>query len=31
LEKKFKNAGKELVWQWFFPAKELTYVAETKK
>jgi integron integrase len=31
LEKKFKNAGKELVWQWFFPAKELTYVAETNE
>ena len=28
LEKKYKNAGKELTWQWFFPAKELTYVAE---
>jgi integron integrase len=28
LEKKYKNAGKELVWQWFFPAKELTYVPD---
>jgi integrase len=28
LEKKYKNAGKELIWQWFFPAKELTYVPE---
>jgi integron integrase len=28
-EKKYKNAGKELVWQWFFPARELTYVADT--
>jgi len=26
LEKKYKNAGKELIWQWFFPAKTLTYV-----
>ncbi|MBN2061912.1 MAG: integron integrase [Deltaproteobacteria bacterium] len=29
LEKKYKNAGKELVWQWFFPAKALTYVSDT--
>jgi integron integrase len=28
LEKKYKNAGKELVWQWFFPAKALTYVSD---
>ena len=28
LEKKYKNAGKELVWQWFFPAKQLTYVPD---
>ena len=26
LEKKYKNAAKELVWQWFFPAKTLTLV-----
>lgn len=31
LEKKYKNAGKELIWQWFFPAKELTYVTETRE
>jgi len=30
LEKKYKNAGKELVWQWFFPAKTLTYVEDEK-
>ncbi|SPD73416.1 Integrase/recombinase (modular protein) [uncultured Desulfobacterium sp.] len=30
LETKYKNAGKELIWQWFFPAKTLTYVRETK-
>jgi integron integrase len=30
LEKKYKNAPKELVWQWFFPAKMLTYVHEEK-
>ncbi|MEN8212320.1 MAG: integron integrase [Thermodesulfobacteriota bacterium] len=28
MEKKSKNAGKEFPWQWLFPAKELTYVAE---
>lgn len=27
LEKKYRQAGKELPWQWFFPAKTLTYVA----
>lgn len=26
LERKYKNAPKEFVWQWFFPAKELTHV-----
>lgn len=26
LEKKYKNAARELVWQWFFPAKGLTTV-----
>ncbi len=26
---KYKNAGKEFSWQWFFPAKTLTFVAET--
>ncbi|MCF8068294.1 MAG: integron integrase [Desulfobacterales bacterium] len=31
LEKKYKNAPKELIWQWFFPAKELTFVAETNE
>jgi len=29
LEKKDKNAPKELVWQWFFPAKTLTLIPET--
>ena len=28
LEVKYKNAPKELTWQWFFPARELTFVAE---
>jgi len=31
LEKKYRNAPKELVWQWFFPAKELTFVVETNE
>ncbi len=26
LEKKYKNAAKELIWQWFFPAPTLTVV-----
>ena len=26
LEKKYRNAPKELIWQWFFPAKTLTTV-----
>jgi hypothetical protein len=26
LEKKYKNASRELIWQWFFPAMELTFV-----
>jgi len=29
LEEKYKNCAKELVWQWFFPAKTLTLVPET--
>ncbi|MFP4452666.1 MAG: integron integrase [Desulfobacterales bacterium] len=29
LEAKYPNAPKELIWQWFFPAKELTFVADT--
>ena len=31
LEKKYKNAGKDFIWQWFFPAKTLTFVKETKE
>lgn len=31
LEKKYKNASRELVWQWFFPAKTLTFVPETEE
>ena len=28
LEVKYKNAPKELTWQWFFPSKKLTFVAD---
>ena len=29
LEKKYKYAPKKFVWQWFFPAKRLTWVQKT--
>jgi integron integrase len=29
IEKKYKNAAKELTWQWFFPAKNLTRIKDT--
>jgi integron integrase len=29
LDKKFPNAAKEFVWQWLFPAQDLTHVPET--
>ncbi len=29
LGRKYRNAAKEFPWQWFFPARNLTYVAET--
>lgn len=31
LEKKYKNASKELVWQWFFPAKGHTFIMELEQ
>ncbi|MEW6609811.1 MAG: tyrosine-type recombinase/integrase [bacterium] len=31
LEKKYKDCGKELIWQWFFPAKILTFVPDSKE
>ncbi|MBS1258347.1 MAG: Tyrosine recombinase XerC [Candidatus Scalindua arabica] len=31
IEKKYKNCSKELIWQWFFPAKQLTTVTDTKE
>jgi integron integrase len=30
IDRKWKNAAKELVWQWFFPAKTLTFVPVEK-
>lgn len=29
LEKKYTNAVRELVWQWFFPANDVTVIPET--
>ncbi len=31
LDRKYKNAVKEFIWQWFFPAKSLTPLSETKE
>ena len=31
IEQKYKNAPRELIWQWFFPAKELTFVADSNE
>ncbi len=31
LEKKYKNAARELIWQWFFPQKTLTLVEGTNE
>jgi len=31
LEKKYANCGKELIWQWFFPAKMLTFVPDSRE
>ena len=31
IEKKYKDAGKEFIWQWFFPAKSLTFVKGVKE
>ena len=31
LEKKYKNAAKEFIWQWFFPAPTLTFVPELRE
>jgi integrase len=29
LDRKYKNAAKDFIWQWFFPARQLTYVEAT--
>jgi len=29
VEKKYRNAAKDFIWQWFFPAKQMTYVEAT--
>ena len=31
LEKKYKNAAKELIWQWFFPAPTLTFIPKLRE
>ena len=31
LESKYKHAAKEFIWQWFFPAKQLTSVQKTEE
>ena len=31
LEKKYRNASKDFIWQWFFPQQTLTFIAETKE
>jgi len=31
LEKKYPKAGKDFIWQWFFPQKSLTIVEDTKE
>jgi integrase len=31
LEKKYPNAAKDFIWQWFFQQELLTFVAETKE
>jgi integron integrase len=31
LESKYRHAAKEVIWQWFFPAKQLTSVQKTEE
>jgi integrase len=31
LEKKYKNAAREYIWQWFFPAAQLTFIREPRE
>ena len=30
-DRKYKNAAKYFIWQWFFPAQSLTMLSETKE
>jgi site-specific recombinase XerD len=31
LDKKYRNAARDFIWQWFFPQESLTFVPETKE
>jgi integron integrase len=31
LDRKFRNAAKDFIWQWFFPQQNLTFIPETKE
>lgn len=31
LDRKYRNAAKDFIWQWFFPQQNLTYIPETKE
>ena len=31
LEQKYKNAAKEYIWQWFFPAPTLTFIPKLQE
>lgn len=31
LDRKYKNAAKEFIWQWFFPAHSLTFLREPQE
>lgn len=31
LDKKYKNAARDLAWQWFFPGKNLTFVSDAQE
>jgi integron integrase len=31
LDRKYRNAAKDFIWQWFFPQQNLTFISETKE
>ncbi|NTW68026.1 MAG: integron integrase, partial [Nitrospirae bacterium] len=31
LDRKYRNAAKDIIWQWFFPQQNLTFIAETNE